>query len=356
MMPMDMRFLGRSGLQVSSLGFGAMTFGDVGNPGNAARGNALGYVGAQEAQRHISILLDAGINLFDTADVYALGRSEEILGAALKEKRKDVVIATKAFGRMSPATHDAGLSRRHLIAACEDSLRRLDTDWIDLYQVHSFDTFVPLEETLRALDALVTSGKIRYIGCSNFAAWQLMKALAISGQINVDRFISQQIQYSLMVRDAENEMLPCGVDQGVGALIWSPLAQGFLSGKFRRGNTNEDSRLHKAGRLSAYDDARGNAVLDALLTIADARGVSGTQVALNWLRARPGVTSVLFGARTEAQLRDNLAALNWSITADEVARLDKASQIDPPPYPAYFYRNFAPDRNPMLFAHYPPGT
>jgi len=348
---MDMRFLGRSGLQVSTLGFGAMTF------GNPPEGGSLSHVGAvelNEARKHIDICLDAGVNLFDTADIYAAGRSEEILGLALGDRRKHSIVATKAFAPMGAAPHDRGLSRRHLIAACEDSLRRLNTEWIDLYQLHSFDSLVPLEETLRALEHLVASGKLRYIGCSNFAGWQLMKALGLSEKMGMERFISQQIQYSLMVRDAEQEILPCGHDQGVGALIWSPLAQGFLSGKFRR-ETTRGARLQKSGRLSAYDNPRGDAVLDALLDIAGQRHVSATQVALNWLLARPGVTSVLFGARTEEQLRDNLGARDWVITPGEIERLDRASQTELP-YPAYFFRNMTGDRNPALFPHYPAGA
>lgn len=345
---MDLRFLGRSGLQVSTLGFGAMTFG---NPETGGAMSNVGSVELAEARRHVDLCLEAGVTLFDTADVYALGRSEEILGAALKERRKDVVVATKAFARMGPGAHDRGLSRRHLIAACEDSLRRLGTDWIDLYQLHGFDALVPLEETLRALDTLVRDGKVRYIGCSNFFGWQLMKALGLSERMGTERFVSQQIQYSLMVRDAEQEMLPCGHDQGVGALIWSPLAQGFLSGKFRQGQAAPAARLHRSGRLSAYDNPRGDAVLDVVLAIAAEREVSATQVALNWLLARPGVTTVLFGARTQEQLLDNLGAREWTITADEVARLDRASQTEQP-YPAYFYRTSAPDRNPAIFPWY----
>ena len=346
---MDLRFLGRSGLQVSSLGFGAMTFG---NPTEGAGLSHVGSVELDEARRHVDLCIEAGVNLFDTADIYAMGRSEEILGAALGARRKDVVVATKAFAPMGRAPHDRGLSRRHLIDACEASLRRLGSEWIDLYQVHSFDSMVPLEETLRALDTLVSSGKVRYIGCSNFAGWQLMKAMGLSEKMGTERFISQQIQYSLMVRDAEHDMLPCGHDQGVGALIWSPLAQGFLSGKYRNA-PGERSRLVRSGRLSAYDNPRGDAVLDALLDIADGRGVSGTQVALNWLLARPGVTTVLFGARTEEQLKDNLGARDWTITAAEIERLDRASQTDLP-YPAYFFRNMTGDRNPARFPHYPP--
>lgn len=348
---MDMRFLGRSGLQVSTLGFGAMAF------GVANDGTGMSYIGSTDlaaARRQIDLCLDAGITLFDTADAYAQGKSEEVLGAALKEKRHDVVIATKGFFPMGPGAHDRGSSRRHLIAACEASLKRLGTDYIDLYQVHSFDSLVPLEETLRALDSLVTDGKVRYIGCSNYFGWQLMKALGLSDAMGSERFISQQIQYSLMVREPEQEMLPCGVDQGVGALIWSPLAQGFLSGKFRKGATGT-TRLQQTGRLAAFDNARGDAVLDALLDIADARGVSGTQVALNWLLERPGVTSVLFGARTEEQLRDNLGAREWTITQEEIERLDRASQTDLG-YPAFFYETNGKERNPAPFARHPPNA
>jgi len=344
---METRFLGGSGLEVSVLGFGAMTFSD-----GAGMFGKVGDTRGSEAQRQIDQCLEAGVNLFDTADVYAGGRSEEILGEALGKKRPYVVVATKAFGRMGRNAHDAGLSRRHLIEACEASLRRLGTDWIDLYQVHSFDALVPLDETLRALDDLVTAGKIRYIGCSNYSGWQLMKAMAVSDRRGIERYVGQQIQYSLMVRDAEDELLPCGVDQGVGALIWSPLAQGFLSGKFRK-ETDAPTRLELAGLVSAYQGAVGDAVLIALDNIVEARGdVSHSQVALNWLLRRPGVTSILLGARTQAQLADNLAAAQWSLTDDEVAALDKASQT-PMRYPNMHHRLFALDRNPQLFSHHP---
>lgn len=344
---METRFLGGSGLEVSVFGFGAMTFSD-----GAGMFGKVGDTRGSEAQRQIDQCLEAGVNLFDTADVYAGGRSEEILGEALGKRRPYVVVATKAFGRMGRNAHDAGLSRRHLIEACEASLRRLGTDWIDLYQVHSFDALVPLDETLRALDDLVTAGKIRYIGCSNYSGWQLMKAMAVSDRRGIERYVGQQIQYSLMVRDAEDELLPCGVDQGVGALIWSPLAQGFLSGKFRK-ETDAPTRLELAGLVSAYQGAVGDAVLIALDNIVEARGdVSHSQVALNWLLRRPGVTSILLGARTQAQLADNLAAAQWSLTDDEVAALDKASQT-PMRYPNMHHRLFALDRNPQLFSHHP---
>jgi aryl-alcohol dehydrogenase-like predicted oxidoreductase len=341
----EMRFLGDGGLQVSVFSFGAMTFG---------RGEgffaAVGNTDDAAARRQVDICLEAGVNLFDTADVYSAGQSEEILGRALGARRKDVLIATKAFGRMGPGAHDAGLGRRHLIEACDASLRRLGTDWIDLYQVHSFDSLVPVDETLRTLDDLVHAGKVRYIGCSNHAGWQLMKALAASDRRGLERYVGQQIQYSLMVRDAEHELLPAGIDQGVGALIWSPLAQGFLSGKFRRGTQSAPSRLARTGGIKAWDNEHGHRVVEALVEIAGAHdGVSPSQVALNWLLARPGVTTVIVGARSEEQLRDNLAAASWSLSSDEVRRLDVASET-PPPYPTSHQRLYAPDRNPQLFA------
>ena len=342
---MEMRFLGKSGLEVSVFGFGTMTFSD----GDGVFGG-VGATRGADARRQIDMCLDAGVNLFDTADVYAAGRSEEILGEALGTRRKDVIIATKAFGRMGKGAHDTGLSRRHLIDACDASLKRLGTDWIDLYQVHSFDALAPLEETLRALDDLVTAGKVRYIGCSNFSGWHLMKASAIAEKRGSEPFIGQQIQYSLMEREAEQELLPCGVDQGVGALIWSPLAQGFLSGKFRSATADADQRLVLNGRLKAYDTPLGKAVVDALLDIAAAHpGASASQVALNWLLARPGVSTVLLGARSDEQLADNLAAASWSLSADEVAVLDKASQTSMR-YPNSHHRLYSLARNPQLFA------
>jgi aryl-alcohol dehydrogenase-like predicted oxidoreductase len=340
---MEMRFLGRSGLQVSAFSFGTMTFGGTGMFA------PVGNTQVEDARRQIDLCLAAGVNLIDTADMYSSGQSEEILGLALdRNQRKTVLIATKAFGRMGTAAHDAGLSRRHLIEACDASLRRLDTDWIDLYQVHSFDSLVPLEETLRALDDLVRAGKVRYVGCSNYFAWQLSKALGISERLGFERFISQQIQYSLMVRDVEVEMLPAGVDQGVGALIWSPLAHGYLTGKFR-GHPSSGTRLGTSGRLRLYDTERGAAILDALTQIAAAhQRASPSQVALNWLLRRPGVTSVIIGARNEDQLRDNLAAATWTLSDEESAKLDAVSQM-PPSYPATHHALSHPERNPPLF-------
>jgi len=347
---MEMRFLGRSGLQCSVLSFGCMTFGGANN-----FFKAVGETEADEARRLLDICLEAGVNLFDTADVYAGGRSEEVLAEAIKGRRNDILIATKANGRTGPAAHDVGLSRRHLVAACEASLRRLGTDWIDLYQVHSFDALTPLEETLRALDDLVRSGKVRYVACSNYAGWQLMKALSISDRLNLNRFIGQQIQYSLLVRDAEEELLPCGVDQGVGALIWSPLAQGYLSGKFSEadGRGQAPTRLEAMGRLKEFETQRTGAIVALLKEIAAGHeGASPSQVALNWLLQRSGVTSVIIGARNEAQLRDNLAAASWTLSEEEMRRLDLASQAPVIYYPNSHHRMYGAARNPQLFPRF----
>jgi aryl-alcohol dehydrogenase-like predicted oxidoreductase len=319
---MENRYLGKSGLEVSVFGFGCMTFSD-----GTGRFGATGSTNGGEAARQIDLCLDHGVNFFDTADTYAAGRSEEILGGALGSKRKQVVVATKAFHRMGRGAHDIGLSRRHLIDACEASLWRLGTDWIDLYQVHSFDSLTPPEETLGALDSLVSAGKVRYIGCSNFAGWQLAQALGISQHEGLSAYIGQQIQYSLVARTAEQELLACGLAMGVGAIIWSPLAQGFLSGKFR-GQPSGDTRLELMGALSAYDNQRCRDVLSAIDGVVEGRGgtVTHSQVALNWVRSRAGVTSVLLGARSQEQLLDNLGAATWTLAQDEIEALDRASQ------------------------------
>lgn len=340
---MEHRFLGRSGLELSVLGFGAMTFGD----GQAA---GLGVTDLSGARRQVDRCIDAGINLFDTADIYSRGRSEEILGEALGARRPSVIVATKAFGTMGRGPHDRGLSRRHLIDACDSSLRRLGTDWIDLYQLHCHDALVPIEETLRALDDLVRVGKIRYVGCSNYAGWQLMKALATADRIGTERFIGQQIQYSLLARDAENELLPCGVSEGVGALIWSPLAQGYLSGKFS-GPDGEaaETRIGPTRQVGSYHRRGGEAIVALLREIAaDHDGATPSQVALNWVRARPGVSSVLIGARSDAQLEDNIAAATWTLAPEEIERLDRVSQ-PAPNYPNSHQRGYHIDRNPQLF-------
>ena len=324
------------------LGFGLMTLGD----GSGAFG-AIGSTGSGDAARQVAIAIDAGVNLFDTSDNYSEGQSEQILGDVLGARRKDVLIATKVFGRTGPGDHDIGLSRRHLVSACDASLRRLKTDWIDLYQVHNFDSLVPLEETLRTLDDLVRCGKVRYVGCSNHFAWQLTKALGVSDRIALERYISQQIQYSLIVRDAEVELLPAGIDQGVGTLVYSPLAQGYLAGKY--GGDAPSGRLAGRGYLRLIDDERGKAILAALRDIAAAHeGATPSQVALNWLLQRPGVTSVIFGARAEAQLVDNLGAAQWRLSSEEMEELEQVSAIAKG-YPRSARDVFHPERNPVLF-------
>lgn len=344
---MESRYFGKSGLDLSVFGFGCMTFSD-----GAGMFGAIGSSNGANAERLVDICIDRGVTLFDTADVYANGRSEEILAQALGGRRKNVVVATKAFFRMGPGAHDVGLSRRHLIDACDASLRRLGTDWIDLYQVHSFDSLTPLEETLSALDDLVRSGKVRYIGCSNYAAWQLTKAMGISRQEGLSAYAGQQIQYSLAAREAEEELLPCGLDMGLGSIIWSPLAQGFLSGKFR-GNGSGATRLELTGALGAFDNPRCQAILAAIDSIVETRGgdVTPSQVALNWLKARLGVTSILLGARTEEQLVDNLGAASWSLGGEEMDLLDQASQI-PFRYPVAVHYTYAGERNRPVFKRF----
>lgn len=344
---MENRFLGKSGLEVSALGFGCMTFSD--GVGNFA---AVGSTNGASAAHIVGTCLDHGINFFDTADAYADGRSEEILGEALGARRGSVTVATKAYFRMGKGQHDVGLSRRHLIEACEASLRRLGTDWIDLYQVHNFDSRIPLEETVRALDDLVRAGKVRYVGCSNHTSWQLAKALGIARAEGLHGYVGQQIQYSLISRDVEEEILPCGIDMGVGAIIWSPLASGLLSGKFRSGAAGS-SRLELTGSLAMYDTPRSREILTALDSVVEDRDgqVTHSQVALNWLKARRGVTSILIGARTEEQLLDNLGAAGWSLTDSEIERLDRASEI-PLRYPASIQYTYGGERNSSPFTRY----
>ena len=338
---MEYRPLGRSGLYVSVYCYGAMTFGGGGFF------DGVGKTQEDEARALVDLCLDVGVNLFDTADGYSAGRSEEILGEAIKGRRDRLLIATKVFAPTHEGPNGMGLSRRHIIEACEASLRRLKTDYIDLYQVHNWDSGVPLEETLRALDSLVKAGKVRYIGSSNHTAWQLVKGAAISEKYLLEPFISQQIQYSLLVREAENEMLPAGVDQGVGALLWSPLAQGYLSGKFRASVT-EPTRLQASGRLEGADDERARRIVDVLDDVAkNYSGASISQAALNWLAKKPGVSSIILGARNAGQLKDNLAAATWTMSDEDVKRLDEAS-ARPSPYPLSHQKNFGRGRAPLM--------
>jgi aryl-alcohol dehydrogenase-like predicted oxidoreductase len=339
---MEYRFLGRSGLKVSAFSFGAMTFGD----GRGLFGNIGDTIGT-EAERQIDLCLDAGVNLFDTADIYALGQSEEVLGQIMKSRRQRMLVATKCFARMGPGENDLGSSRHHIIQACEASLRRMGTDYIDLYQIHNQDLVVPPEETLRALDDLVRAGKVRYIGTSNHSGWTQMRLLSTADRLGLTRPISQQIRYSLLDRNAENELMPLGVHEGVGALIWGPLASGYLSGKFRTLSDVSGTRLGARGTVDTMDTPHNRAVIAAVEAIAQERGVSLTQVALNWVARKPGVATILIGARTTEQLMDNLAAASWSLTDAEMASLDAVSAT-PAIYPYDMHRNFMSDRNPPM--------
>jgi aryl-alcohol dehydrogenase-like predicted oxidoreductase len=313
----EFRSLGATGLKVSVFSFGTMSF--AGND----RQSIVGTTDVDEARRLVDRCLDTGVNLFDTADVYSRGESERVLGEALKGRRDRVVLATKVNGRMGDGPNDRGLSRNHIITGCEASLRRLGTEWIDLYQVHSWDADTPLEETLSALDSLVQSGKVRYVGCSNYSAWHLMKALAVADRLRLHGYATQQINYSLLVRDAEYELVPIAIAEGIGILVWGPLAGGFLSGKFVRGEPPPDgTRFAAQGNRGGFDLEQAYEVVEAVGEIAEARGVSSAQVALNWLTHRAGVSSVLLGARTEEQLADNLGAASWTLNEDEVHRLD----------------------------------
>jgi aryl-alcohol dehydrogenase-like predicted oxidoreductase len=336
---MDYRQLGASGLRVSALSLGTMTF------GGRDRFASVGTTDVAAATRQIDLCLDAGVNLIDTADVYSDGLSEQILGEAIKGRRDKLLVATKARFPMGPGPNDAGLSRHHLIAACEASLRRLGTDHIDLFQVHEWDGVTPLEETLDALDHLVRSGKVRYVGCSNYAGWQMTKALGISERRGLQRFVSQQIYYSLQARDAEYELIPAAIDQGVGIMVWSPLAGGLLSGKYRRGQTPpEGSRqLTDWNEPPVRDEEQLYDIIDALVEIADGRGVSPAQVALAWLLGRPGVSTVVVGARTEEQLADNLGAASLRLEDAERTRLDELS-LPPLLYPFWHQAASATDR------------
>jgi aryl-alcohol dehydrogenase-like predicted oxidoreductase len=335
---MDYRQLGTSGLRVSTLSLGTMTFGGTG------WASVVGTTTVEEARRQIDMAIEAGVNLIDTADVYSEGLSEELLGQALGSKRSDVLVATKVRMSMGSGPNDAGLSRHHIISGCEASLRRLGTDYIDLYQVHEWDGQTPLEETLGALDHLVQSGKVRYIGSSNNAAWQLMKALGISERDHLARYVSQQIHYTLQAREAENELVPIAIDQGVGILVWSPLAAGLLSGKYRRGVQPADGR-HVVGwdEPPVHDAEKLYDIVDALVEVADGHGVSAAQVAIAWLLTRPGVSSVIIGARTDEQLADNLAAATLVLTAADLSRLDAVSAV-PLPYPLWHQAKTSSDR------------
>ena len=339
---MEYRLLGRSGFSVPALSFGTATFG-----GGNDFFRAWGASDVKEATRLIDVSLDAGLTMFDSADAYSAGLAEEILGQAIKGRRDKVLISTKATFRMGPTPNDLGSSRHHLIAACEASLKRLGTDYIDLWQMHGFDAKTPIEEAMRALDDLVRAGKVRYIGCSNYSGWHLMKALAIADRYGWSRFVAHQAYYSLIGRDYEWELMPLGIEEGVGGVIWSPLAGGKLTGKFSRGRPiPEGTRIAQIGAMGPQvPDEQLYAIVDVLDAIAKETGRTVTQVALNWVLSRPTISTVVVGARNEAQLKENLGAVEFKLTAEQIKRLDEAS-VRPLAYPYWHQRRTSSDRNP----------
>jgi aryl-alcohol dehydrogenase-like predicted oxidoreductase len=341
---MEYRKLGGSGFKVPVLSLGTGTFG-----GKGEFFGAWGSSDVAEATRLVDIAIDAGMNMFDSADIYSSGAAEEILGAAIKGRRDQVIISTKGTFRAGPGPNDVGSSRHHLIRSVEGSLRRLGTDYIDLYQLHGFDAQTPAEEVLQTLDGLVRAGKIRYLGVSNFSGWHLMKSLAVSERYGLARYVAHQAYYSLIGRDYEWELMPLGLDQGVGAVVWSPLGWGRLTGKIRRGAPRPPvSRLNTAAVANTGPQVPDDylyAVVDALDAVAAETGKTVPQVALNWLLQRPTVANVIIGARTEEQLRQNLAAVGWNLTKDQVAKLDAAS-ARPMTYPYWHQAGFA-ERNPF---------
>jgi aryl-alcohol dehydrogenase-like predicted oxidoreductase len=339
---MEYRQLGHSGLKVSALSFGAGTFG-----GNNEFFRAWGDSGVDEATRLVDICLEASINLFDTADVYSSGLSEEVLGKAVAGKRQRLLISTKATFRMGTGPNDLGSSRHHLTESLEGSLRRLGTDYVDIYHMHGFDAVTPVEEVLYTLDSFVKSGKVRYLACSNFSGWHLMKSLAVSEKYGWARYVGHQVYYSLIGRDYEWELMPLALDQKVGALVWSPLGWGRLTGKIRRGKPlPEVSRLHKTAQIGPQPaEEYMHKVIDAIDEVAKEAGRSVPQVALNWLLQRPTVSTVIVGARNEEQLRQNLESATWNLTPEQVARLDAASSVARV-YPYWHQAQFA-ERNPL---------
>ncbi|MDP9409160.1 MAG: aldo/keto reductase [Actinomycetota bacterium] len=352
---MQYRRLGRSGLFVSSLTLGTMTFGGRGSFSKVGATDVAG------AKRQVEMCLDAGVNLFDTANIYSGGESEEILGEAISGRRDDLLLATKVRMPVGEGPNDTGLSRHHIIRQCEESLRRLGTDYIDLYQVHEWDGLTPLEETLEALDTLVRSGKVRYVGSSNYSGWQLMKALGLSERLGLQRYVSQQIHYTLQAREAEYELVPLAIDQGCSILVWSPLAGGLLTGKYRRGEDASEGR-HVEGwdEPPVRDSGKLYDIVDVLVEIAEGCGVSAAQVALAWLLDRPGVASVIVGARTDEQLADNLEAAELSLSEEERGRLDEVS-APPLIYPFWHQAKTASDRLgpadlPLLTPHLDDGS
>ena len=336
---MKMRYLGNSGVKVTEICFGAMTFGGKGY------WKVIGALEQKDVNELVKLALDAGVNFFDTADVYSEGLSEEMLGKALGNQRKEIILATKVRGRTGKGPNDVGLSRHHIIENCNASLKRLGTDYIDLYQLHSFDPYTPQEETLSALDDLVRSGKVRYIGASNHTGWQLMKALSISDKQNLEKFITLQAYYSLVARDLENELVPLCLDQKLGILPWSPLGGGFLTGKYRRGKERPKNarRSDSENQFLQFDEEKGFDIVDELERIAKNHNATIAQAALNYLLRKPGVSSVIIGARTKEQLADNLKASDWEMTPEEVTKLDTLS-MPPKVYPYWMLQRTVQDR------------
>jgi aryl-alcohol dehydrogenase-like predicted oxidoreductase len=340
---MEYRQLGGSGLTVPALSFGTGTFG-----GGTELFKAWGATDVAEATRLVDICLEAGLNMFDSADIYSRGMAEEILGQAIKGRRDQVLISTKATFRSGKGPNDIGSSRQHLVPSIHDALRRLQTDYIDLFQLHGFDAKTPVDEVLQTLDQFVRAGKIRYIGCSNFSGWHLMKSLAYSDAHGLARYIAHQAYYSLVGRDYEWELMPVALDQKVGAVVWSPLGWSRLTGKIRRGQPlPETSRLQSQLNVDIgppVDQEHVYQVVDAIDKVAKETGKTVPQIALNWLLQRPTVSTVIIGARNEEQLRQNLGAVGWNLTPEQVARLDAASAVSPA-YPYWHQRGFA-ERNP----------
>ena len=340
---MEYRQLGASGLRVPVLSFGTATFGGEGD-----FFKAWGSTQVEEAKRMVNLCVDAGVNMFDTANVYSKGAAEEILGKAISGLRQKVLISTKATFAMSDEINDFGSSRFNLIKACEDSLKRLGTDYIDIYHMHGFDANTPVEETLNALDILIREGKIRYIACSNFSGWHLMKSLSVSERYGWSKYIAQQSYYSLLNRDFEWELMPLGIDQNIGTIVWSPLASGKLSGKYRRNQPSPaDARVAQGGNPvlgTAADDERLFNIVEVLDEIAEETGKTISQISLNWLLQRPTISNIIIGARNEEQLKQNLEAVGWNLTVDQVKKLDQVSEVLPA-YPYWHQRQF-----PMLNA------
>ncbi len=338
---MEYRQLGRSGLKVPVLSLGTGTFG-----GKGEMFSKWGTTDVKDATRLVDVSLDAGLNFFDTADVYSAGASEEILGQAIRGRRDELLISTKGTFPVGAGPNDKGSSRHHLIRACEASLKRLGTDYIDLYFLHGYDALTPAEEVLGTLDDLVRAGKIRYIGCSNFSGWHVMKALATSERYGLGRYVAYQGYYSLIGREYEWELMPLALEQGLGTMVWSPLGWGRLTGKIRRGQAASAGRIAQGGAAGGppVNEDYLYTVVDAIDEVAKETGKSVPQVALNWLLQRPTVCNLVIGARDEEQLKQNLGALEWKLTAEQVAKLEAASQVEPI-YP-YWHQKDSAERNP----------